>query len=130
VSPSDPKAIPKISRMEDSPVVSRKISEENPLPTSLNRTHSPKLRWDLDPPQILDFLCESNKKVINMMIRGKPELIDEALGRVVLGRGNVLEFDVKKIYFKKEVGKIKEKLRDRHMPISFNKIISFVIMWV
>ena len=105
--------------MEDSP-----ISPERSLPlttdqkTLQNSNHSPKNRYNLDPPQILDFLCENNKKVINMMIRGKPELIDEALGRVVVGKGKVLDFDVKKIYFRKEVKKIKEGLRDRQMPIS------------
>lgn len=109
--------------MEDSPLspersVLQIITTPNAPLNNQHLNHSPKNRYNLDPPQILEFLCENNKKVINMMIRGKPELIDEALGRVVVGKGKVLDFDVKKIYFRKEVKKIKEGLRDRQMPIS------------
>lgn len=55
----------------------------------------------------LSQFCLINKKIINKLIKQKPQLFAEALEQFVKYMPNLLDFDNKRGYFKKELAKLK-----------------------
>jgi E3 ubiquitin-protein ligase HUWE1 len=55
----------------------------------------------------LSNFCMVNKRIINKMIKQKPNLFVNELEGLIRHMPNLLDFDNKRTYFKKELGKLK-----------------------
>mmetsp|Transcript_20296 Transcript_20296/g.44775 ORF Transcript_20296/g.44775 Transcript_20296/m.44775 type:complete len:111 (+) Transcript_20296:716-1048(+) len=51
--------------------------------------------------------CEENRKVVNMIVRQKPVVLNEGFSVLAKKWFNLLEFDNKRAYFKMEIKKLK-----------------------
>jgi hypothetical protein len=56
----------------------------------------------------LSSFCMVNKRIINKMIKSKPNLFVNELEGLIRHMPNLLDFDNKRIYFKKELTKFKK----------------------
>ena len=103
------KKIPNISYFED--------DSENII--ILEKTISNLRNSKITIDEMFALLCEKNKKILNMMIRQNPNLLSESMNIVVAKMPKILEFDIKKTYFRRELKKLRGDQRDRYYhPIS------------
>lgn len=55
----------------------------------------------------LSQFCLVNKRIINKMIKSKPSLFANELEGLIKHMPNLLDFENKRVYFKKEIAKLK-----------------------
>ena len=55
------------------------------------------------------IMCEKNKKVINMIIKQNPNVLNDSLNMVVKKMPLIIDFENKKHYFRKELDRLKIK---------------------
>lgn len=54
---------------------------------------------------IFDQFCESNRKVINILVKQNPNLLNDTLNTIITHFPHLLDFDNKRIYFRSEMKK-------------------------
>jgi E3 ubiquitin-protein ligase HUWE1 len=113
--------------------VSKFQEEEDMLPEiELTKTFSAiKSTVAKTPAQMFAFMCDKNKKVINWMLKQDPSLLNDSLSFVAKKMPKILEFEIKRQYFRKELAKflrpggLRLKIRrNRLMEDSFSQLQS------
>mmetsp|Transcript_6114 Transcript_6114/g.5469 ORF Transcript_6114/g.5469 Transcript_6114/m.5469 type:complete len:136 (+) Transcript_6114:3246-3653(+) len=75
------------------------------------------------------LICERNKKVINIMIKKNFSLLNESMSMITKKAPKILEFEIRRSYFRAELQKMKQPgalrlriRRNRMMENSFNQM--------
>ena len=118
-----------VDQMKKVPNISH-LEQESESEIMLERTISTLRNSKITIDEMFALLCEKNKKILNMMIRQNPNLLNESMSIVVAKMPKILEFDIKKTHFRRELKRLKERERDRYAPpisISSYFIINFFL---
>ena len=115
-----------VDQMKKVPNISH-LEQESESEIMLERTISTLRNSKITIDEMFALLCEKNKKILNMMIRQNPNLLNESMSIVVAKMPKILEFDIKKTHFRRELKRLKERERDRYAPQISNFSLFFDI---
>jgi hypothetical protein len=99
-NPKDPQTKYKIKMMP--------ISEQNLKASKEKFTLFRNAFYMTNRIEELSIFCLNNKRIINKMIKSKPSLFVNELEGLIKYMPNLLDFDNKRTYFKKELAKLKK----------------------
>mmetsp|Transcript_22326 Transcript_22326/g.19199 ORF Transcript_22326/g.19199 Transcript_22326/m.19199 type:complete len:449 (-) Transcript_22326:408-1754(-) len=72
---------------------------------SMSPTKEQKTTQKMTLDQLFNFICEKNKKVINNMIKQDFNLLNDSMSMVAKKVPKILEFEIRRAYFRKELSK-------------------------
>ena len=88
-----------------STLIEKEQSNENSL---LERSFSSIRETNLDANEMFLLMCEKNKNLLNMMIKQNLKLLSGSLSLIVKKMPKILDFEIKRLFFKAELKKLKQ----------------------